>query len=177
MKRYIVKRLDTGLYLGNKGTVTQEKARIFSSAGAAKQAAKWWGKWPIDIEEVQMVVVGASTVPSTAGIAAIPFKMVVDYFREIYFTDITKNIDFGERTSIFYNIPILPHLIEHNRFLRGIGNGSFLVVKMTDFKTAHPFIMPHVKEMLEIFGVDDEEKFCLFEIDWEDEHGNIKEGY
>lgn len=60
MKRYIVKRLDTGLYLGNKGAVTQEKARIFSSAGAAKQAAGWWGKWPIDIEEVQMVVVGAS---------------------------------------------------------------------------------------------------------------------
>ncbi len=56
MKRYIVKRLDTGLYLGNKGAVTQEKAR----KGAAKQAAKWWGKWPIDIEEVQMAVVGAS---------------------------------------------------------------------------------------------------------------------
>jgi len=39
-----------------RGAVTQEKAR----KGAAKQAAGWWGKWPIDIKEVQMVVVGAS---------------------------------------------------------------------------------------------------------------------
>lgn len=181
MKRWIVFNPRTSLYLpevGNTGS-DLEGAKIFPKAATAKKAASKWDGAAV-LREVQLAPTNRplpSTTPDMQGVFPIPFKMVVDYFREVYFTDLTKAMGVASRN--IYNVPLLPFLEAHNKFLRTMGNGDQMIVKMSDFEQAHPALLPHARELMEAFGVTDDEgnTFCLFLIDWKDAAGGMRSDY
>ena len=112
------------------------------------------------------------------GLRPLLFSVVVDYFRKVYATDITKELDVTQPTLLF-NVPILPYLLAQNSSLREKNNGDFFTFEFSDFKYAPSFIRPHLRELIEVFGVVDGKgkRFCLFTIDWKDENGKFKEKY
>lgn len=181
MKRYIVLNPHSSLYMPEKGQqgVPMDEAKIFRGREAARKAGAKWNMVSVvrEIEFVQSKPAPPSATPNMSGVWPIPFKMAVDYFRSVYFTDITKSAT-SESESI-YNVPLLPYLESHNRFLRILDNGDQLIVKFSDFENCHPSLRPFARELLEVFGTTDDEgnTFCLFIIDWKDEKGEIKVGY
>lgn len=180
MRRFIVYNPASGLYLPhsarNGGTL--DGARLFTTKGAAKQSAKAWTSDNVALQEVSLAPIlpppPATWTPSFSGIIVLPFKMVVEYFRDVYLADIVHYSPASKNSA-----PLLPYLEAHNRFLKSMGNGDQILIKLSDFDAAHPSLRIFAKELVEVFGVEDESgvRFCLFKIDWKDEDGNIKADY
>jgi hypothetical protein len=150
------------------------KARIYNKTNHARNSMnrKKWLTEGFDVfaitADFPMIKGEFDTYKAVNDGISIPFRTIVDYFRQMYAMDIA-----GTQPSAFpMSLDLIDVFYQKIKHMAVMGNGDNFMVTDKTFETDKPLHAMVGAEILKMFGYDTQGKrVAMFQVDWLDAQG------